>query len=86
MAESGPGSSTTEFKLTVAAMILGTILECVAAVLHGLQDAGVDKPWMAIVFAVIGVLLQMASLFGYQKARALVKSSALLADAPANPK
>jgi hypothetical protein len=78
------GTSTTEFKLTVAAMILGVVLETVATVLHSLQDAGVDKPWIPAVLAVIGALIQMASLFGYTKSRTVVKVAALTA--PSLPK
>ena len=68
-----PGKQTSEFKLTAVAMIAGAVLEAFAAILHTLQDQGVQAPWMAAVFAVIGVLLQVASLLGYQKTRAAVK-------------
>jgi hypothetical protein len=79
-----PGPQTSEFKLTVVALIVGAILEGASAVLHGLQEAGTQAPWIPGVLAVIGALLQVASIFGYQKGRAVVKSSMILSE-PAQP-
>lgn len=91
MADTNPaasGLSTSEGKLTAIAMVVGALLEGVAGVLHTLQDAGHAAPWFPAVFAVVGVLLQLASLLGYQKSRTLLKAAAIASDsAPTqNPK
>lgn len=77
-----PGMSTSEGKLTLMAVIIGTILEGLAGVLHSVQDAGHAAPWFPAVLAVIGVLLQLASLLGYQKSRTLLKASVIAAETP----
>ena len=77
-----PGISTSEGKLTVVAMIVGSLLEAIAGVLHTVQDAGHAAPWFPAVFAVVGVLLQVASLLGYQKSRTLVKAAIAAQDVP----
>ncbi len=69
------GTQTSEFKLTVAAMIVGVLLDAGAAIIHSLQDAGTNAPWFAVALAVLGTLTQVAALFGYQKARVLVKTN-----------
>lgn len=82
-AASGP--ATSEFKLTAVAVVIGAILEGVVGVLHSLQDAGMSAPWIPAVLAIIGVVLQVATLLGYQKSRTLVKASLIAADAPFKP-
>lgn len=67
------GFSTSEGKLTLVAVIVGTILDAVAGVLDSLQSAGHGATWFPSVLAVCGVLLQLVSLLGYQKARTLFK-------------
>lgn len=74
-AKPATGSSTSEFKLTVLAFIIGTVLDAVATVLHSLQDAGMSAPWFAIALAVLGTVTQVAALFGYTKSRTLVKTN-----------
>lgn len=76
-----PGASTSEFKLTLVAMVVGFVLEAAAGVLHALQDAGNTAPWIPAVLLVVGALLQIATALGYQKSRTLVKTTALAADA-----
>lgn len=76
-----PGGSTSEFRLTVVAMVVGVILEGVSAVLLNLQARGVDKPWFAVALTACGVLLQIVSLLGYQRSRSTVKAAALYAEA-----
>lgn len=80
MAETTPGMTTSEGKLTLAAVIIGTILEGLAGVLHTLQDAGHAAPWFPAVLAVVGVLLQLASVLGYTKARTVLKATAINAE------
>lgn len=74
------GRTTSEYRLTVIAMTIGTILDGAAAVLHGLQDGGVSAPWFSIALAVLGTVTQVAALFGYQKSRTLLKAEAIRAD------
>lgn len=76
-----PGPQTSEFKLTAVALIVGIVLESTSAVLHALQDAGTQAPWIPGVLAVIGALVQIAGLFGYQKGRAAVKTAMILSEA-----
>jgi hypothetical protein len=83
-----PGGTTSEGKLTKVAFAVGLVLESAAGVLHSLQDAGQVAPWFPTVLAVIGVLLQIATFFGYTKSRTLLKSQIIASDAVAaqNPK
>lgn len=78
-----PGMSTSEGKLTLVAVVVGTILEALASVLHYAQDAGHAAPWFPAVLAVVGVLLQLATLMGYQKSRTLLKASIIASETPA---
>lgn len=85
MADTTPatsGTSTSEFKLTTAAMVLGAVLEGVATVLHTLQDSGISAPWFSVALVALGAVIQVASLFGYQKSRTLVKAALIAADSP----
>jgi hypothetical protein len=79
------GTSTSEFKLAAVAMVLGTILEGAGAVLHALQDAGVQAPWIPAVLAALGVILQVASLFGYTKSRTILKAADIASGVAAKP-
>lgn len=85
MADPTPGLTTSEGKLTVIAVIVGTILEALAGVLHALQDSGHAAPWFPAVLAVVGVLLQLATVLGYQKARTVLKATVVASDS-ASPK
>lgn len=76
----GAGSSTSEFKLTTLVVIIGTILEGAAGVLHALEGA-VAAPWIPAVLAIIGMLLQVASVLGYTSSRAAVKTALIDASA-----
>jgi hypothetical protein len=77
-----PGSSTSEFKLTIVAFVIGSLLELAAGIMHSIQDAGQGASWFPMVFSVLGALTQILGLFGYQKGRAVVKASLIAADAP----
>lgn len=79
---SAPGLSTSEGKLTLIAVIVGTLLDAAAGLMQTLQDSGHAAPWFPTVLATLGVLLQLASLLGYQKARTLLKASIVASDAP----
>lgn len=67
------GTQTSEFKLTVVAQVLGAILEAASVALHTLGDAGLGGSIVSVALVVVGVLLQIATLMGYQKARTMVK-------------
>lgn len=77
-----PGMSTSEGKLTLIAVILGTILEGLAGVLHSVQDAGHAAPWFPAVLTVVGVLLQITTLLGYQKSRTALKATVIASETP----
>jgi hypothetical protein len=72
-----PGNTTSEFRLTQLALVAGVVLEGAGGVIQGLQSGGVNATWFAIALAVIGMLVQVCSLFGYVKGRAVVKAAAL---------
>lgn len=74
------GHTTSEFKLTTAVVVIGAVLEGAAGVLHAIQGT-VAAPWIPAVLAVIGVLLQIASVLGYTQSRAAVKTALIAADA-----
>lgn len=72
---SAPPDTSAAHKLTVWAIIIGTVLEALSAVLHQLATASVVDPsahWYVVVLAVIGVVLQIASLLGYHSTTAKV--------------
>ena len=75
-----PGMSTSEGKLTLVAIILGTVLEGLASVLPALQDSGHAAPWFPTALAVVGVLLQVASFLGYTKSRTILKATAIASE------
>lgn len=72
-----PGFETSEWTLTKAAVVLGCVLEGAAGTMHALMDSGVSAPWFPMALAVCGFVLQAASIFGYQKGRAVVKAAAI---------
>lgn len=78
------GRHTSEWSVTRLAVVVGAILETMATGIHGLQAGGVNATWFAVALAVIGVALQVVSIFGYQKGRATVKAAAITADAVVN--
>ncbi len=80
-----PGTSTSEFKLTIVAFILGSLLETAAGVMHSIQDAGQGASWFPMVLSVLGAMTTICGLFGYQKGRAVVKSALIASDAPVKP-
>lgn len=76
------GFKTSEGKMTLFAIVIGTALDATAAVLHALEDAGHAAPWFPTVLAVLGVFIQVASLAGYTKGRVLTKTALISAAAP----
>jgi hypothetical protein len=83
-----PGAQTTEGKLTIAAFVVGTVLEGGSAVLSKLAEGHLVDPsarWYTIALAVVGVVLQVLTLAGYNKGRAQVKAAALVSGAAAAP-
>lgn len=77
-----PGKTTSEFKLTAVAIIVGGVLEAFAGVLHSLKEAGLGSDWFTVALVVCGALIQVAGVFGYQKSRTLVKAAVAAAEAP----
>lgn len=76
-----PGHQTSEWNLTLIAQVVGAALEGLATAIQTMQAGGVNATWFAIALALIGVVLQVATAFGYVKGRAQVKSAQLIADA-----
>jgi hypothetical protein len=68
------GTKTSEFSLTAVSVVLGACMEGAAVVLNQLQANGIDRPWIHSVMIVCGMLLQAASIFGYQKSRTVLKA------------
>jgi hypothetical protein len=73
MAEAGSGIKSSEFKLSAVALVVGTGLDVVAAMLSTLAEAGVGGKWVAGAMLVCGLLLKVAAVLGYTKSRTLVK-------------
>lgn len=73
------GSTTSEGQYTLVAVIAGTVLEAVGSILTALEHTHPNASWMALALVAVGALLQAATLFGYNKGRALLKSNAILA-------
>jgi hypothetical protein len=76
MEETKPGFKTSEFWLTALAQIIGVVLEALAVPL--LEKS--EKPWAPMVLLVVAVVLQVCTMYGYQKGRTLVKASAVAAE------
>jgi hypothetical protein len=73
-----PGLATTEGRLTVAAVIIGTVLEGVGAFLSHEQVTHAGSLGWAAAVAIAGALLQLCTIYGYSKGRTLLKQQALL--------
>jgi hypothetical protein len=82
-----PGAGTSEFTLTKWAIIIGTVLQIIAGALESLQQAGLFHSGttadhvVAAVLVIVGLVLQVASVFGYQSSRTAVKVGAMQAAA-----
>lgn len=79
--EQTPGMQTSEGKLTIAALVLGTVLEGIAGVLDQLTAAGHAAGWFTVALLIVGGLLQVCSLLGYKASRTMVKVAAIRAEA-----
>jgi hypothetical protein len=71
MAEAGKGSS--EFKLTVWVVILGTIFDSIAIGLGTLQEHGVAGKWLAGGIFLVSTVMMLLKALGYTRSRTLVK-------------
>lgn len=72
--ETTPGSNTSEYKITFAAILFGGLLEAsVLPTLTWLHTTYPNAQWLAIAIGLSGVLLQICVAFGYVKGRANVK-------------
>lgn len=74
--ETKPGSATSEFKLSAAVILIGTVIDFVSIGLGTLRDQGVQGAWLTGALAVCGTLMVIASALGYSRSRTLVKLSA----------
>lgn len=85
--QTGPldsGSTTTEYKATMIAVILSSLATVVGIAMNFLdviQQAGVTGKWVAIVTTVVGVLGTVLSALGYTVTRSAVKKAAIAASA-----
>lgn len=76
------GLSTSEGKITIAAVIVGLVLEmAVVPVLQALKDVHPDAVWIPLILGIVGALLQVASVLGYQRARTQLKLGLISKDA-----
>lgn len=72
------GMSTSEGKLTAASVVLGFVLSAFGAIQPMLLDAQARNPdnkWIGVACMLCGAVISGASLFGYNKGRALIKST-----------
>lgn len=72
------GGSTSEFKLSAAVVVLGTIFSGIAATLGALQEYFPDAAWISIA---AGLLAAAAAVLGYSQSRGKVKVADILATA-----
>jgi len=73
-----PGVQTSEGKLTIAAVILGTLLEGLGAFLTHEQAVHQTTVGWSVAVAIAGAMLQLCTIYGYTKSRTLVKQQALI--------
>lgn len=72
------GMATSEGKLTFVSVVMGFLLSAFGAVQPLLLDAQARNPdnkWIGIACMLCGAVISGASLFGYNKGRALIKST-----------
>jgi FtsH-binding integral membrane protein len=76
------GLATSEGKLTAFSVVMGILLSVFGALLPVLQAAQIDHPevrWLGAATLICGAIISGAALFGYNKGRALVKSTQVAA-------
>jgi len=73
-----PGIHTSEGALTIAAVLLGTVLEGVGTILSHEQLTHAGSVGWSIASVVAGALLQLCTVYGYTKGRSLIKQQAIL--------
>ena len=77
------GLTTSEGKMTLVVLVIGTILEAVAVpLLKSLETSHPSWVWVPIVLVAAGAALQVLSLLGYQRTRTALKAAALNAGSP----
>lgn len=79
------GEGGTRHGLTKIAFVIGAVLEGFAGVLLTLQAGGIVAGWFPMALAVVGVILQISTYFGYVRSETLIKRAVLEARAPAGP-
>jgi len=67
------GQQTSEFKLTVWVVILGTVLDAVAVAVGTLQQQGVESKWLAGAMLVAGTGMMLVKALGYTRSRTMLK-------------
>lgn len=80
MAEEAKGITTSEFKLSAAVILVGTVIDFISIGLATLRDQGVHGAWLTGALAICGTLMVIATALGYARSRVLVK---LAGQAPA---
>lgn len=75
--EQKPGTQTSEFKLTVAVMILGAVLDGIGVALGTLKDAGMTYQWLPLALVVVGSAITLFKAMGYTRSRTLQKLAEL---------
>ena len=71
------GFASSEGKLTAIAMVVGFLLESVAVpLLDKFSTSNPGAVWASVALMACGALIQVAALFGYQRARTALKLGA----------
>jgi hypothetical protein len=81
-----PGSSTSEFKLTMLVLAIGAVLDGLSVTLEAVQSTHLVDPsvhWFNACLAVTGTLMMLVKALGYTRSRTLVKMAALAEPAAA---
>lgn len=74
-----PGHQTSEHRVTVYVCILGLVLQTASGALEQLHAIGIGAAgqWYPLVLVLLGTAMQVLTVLGYQRSRALVKVAAL---------
>lgn len=76
------GSTTSEFKLSVVIIAIGTALDVAGIILGAIAESGAVRwPWLPAALVVVGTALSLFTTMGYQRSRTLLKVAALQSDA-----
>lgn len=80
------GTSTSEFKITVVIIVIGTLMEGFSAFLTQLQTVNPAATWIGTSLAICGALLIVLKALGYSNGRVALKMASMAAtNGPASP-